>query len=260
MRLKGMIPIAGLSLFLGYLYKDISYYSEPPKQEYKQEFMAELGQFSESMKRSFPRNAKPIGTINITLYVDAEFKRNHDSWLDPTDNESWKMALEDSLEKAARRFYDDFKISFTVDDVRYWNPEEGQWLLMYGVLGNLLDMESESIGSIGITGMHMADRIAGISATTIENNRLELKAVIRDVKQMIIPQYENVPLENLIQHELSHWFGAQDSRGRLSSVMDYEYINEISEWDQANKTRMNREIQLILEYIELQKTLKTEPK
>src|SRR3989344_9298345 len=189
MRLKGIIQITGLGLFLGYLYKDISYYSEPPKQEYKQEFMAELRQFSESMKRSFPRNAKPLGTINITLYVDAEFKRNHDSWLDPTDNESWKTALEGSLEKAARRFYDDFEISFTVDDVRYWNPEEGQWPLMYGVLDNLFEMENESIGSIGITGMHMADPIAGLSATTIEHNKLELKAVVRDIKQMVIPLY-----------------------------------------------------------------------
>ena len=264
MRLKDIIPIAGIGLFLGYMYKDKTYYSEPPKQEYKQEFVEELGQFSNNMKRTFPRNADQIGTINITLYIDAEFKRNHDSWLDPTDNESWKGALEDSLEKASQRFYDEFKISFTVDDVKYWNPEEFQWSTMYGVLIHLASIENESIGSLGITGRYMDDITVGLAGVIkIEkDHKIALYATVRDLEYDILDPltYEEVPLENIIQHELSHWFGAIDSIYEKTSIMDYGHFTKTTEWDIANKTRMNEEIPIILEYIKLQKDLKTKPR
>lgn len=259
MRLKSIIPIAaGLGLFFGYLYKDVTYYSEPPKQEYKQEFIAELGQFSKSMKRTFPKNTNPTDTINITLHVDAEFKRNYDSWLDPTDNESWKMVLEDSMEKASQRFYDEFKIGFTVDDVKYWNPEKDEFTSMYGILVKLVDMKDESIGSLGITGRNMNDIIVGLASTTLKDRKIAFQAVIRALPSL--SRYKNAPLENLIQHELSHWFGALDSIGQTYSIMDYEHLTETSEWDSANKTEMHEEIPVILEYIELQKDLKTKPR
>lgn len=263
-KLASCILAGAIAAFLA---KDCSYNSTP-SERYKKEFETEISAFSETIKnRKFPRNAETDQVINLGVYVDAEFKRNHDHWLNPYDNDEWKSVLENSLERSSERFYDEFGLSFQVDSITYWDPywdqttnTEYQMLSMLYQLGN---KETNSPSMLGITGKRTGGTMAGLAELMLTPARPKPAAVVKDFRIPLLNLesllYTAAPLENLIQHEISHWFGAKDMIGIEKSVMDYEHIHETGTWDFRNKTRMSIYIPVILEYLEAQKDLKTKP-
>jgi len=261
MRLLNLCLPLALGWF-GYQGANHFYFSRPANEEYKQEFKSELPSFSEHMKRNFPEYADEDKLINLSLYVDAEFKRNNDHWLDPTDNDSWKANLEEELDKAARNFYNEFRVGFKVDSVEYWDPTITNPQPVTSFLEQLSEKEDSSHGRIGITGKNVLDRYGGMAYPNIvKKGKLSMDAVVRSLHNDIFSPtlYHEIPLGNLIQHEMSHWFGALDMQFGLESIMDYENLKS-TDWDLANKLRMDPRISLIKQAISLQKNLKTQPK
>ncbi len=256
--LRGLIT-AGIWASTVYIIGDYLYYSRPPSAEKKEAFQAELKDFSKTLERKFPKEAKTENVIDLTIMVDADFKRNHDSWLSPFDNDDWEEELNIGLEIAAQRFYEEFKIAFNVKHLQYWDPEIIDPIPMLGFLMQVEDSTNETIGIIGITGKHIVDPSGGY-ATVIGQEDINLISVVRDIRDPVIPEamiYKDIPLENLLQHEISHWFDAVDSEGMVDSIMDYETVTDTITWDEKNKTRMNETLPELLEYIKLQKDLKT---
>lgn len=263
--------------WLGYLGINHCYLSHPAKQEYKQEFQTELKTFSTTMNRKFPKNAEAKNAIELSIYVDAEFKRNHDHWLDPTDNEDWKEVLEESLEKAAQRFYEEFGLSFQVENAEYWDSKATTLLPTSALLNQLAKKESKTLGTIGLSGKKALHGALGAAEIRITYNELKLSLVAKDMRNSVLDPViiEEAPLDILIQHEMSHWFGALDilteeearrkppgytylPKGNEESIM--EYTLETTEWDKTNKQLMKVRIPLILKHAKAQKGLKTQQK
>ncbi len=244
-----------------FLAKDCSYNSTP-SEKYKQEFETEISAFSEAMKnRKFPRNANTDQMINLSVYVDAEFKRNHDHWLNPYDNDEWKTVLKNSLERSSERFHDEFGISFQVDSIAYWDPtwnpatpEDDQVAVM---LYQLENKKNPSPSLLGFTGKNTEGTIAGMADSRMTPKNPKPAAVIKDIRTSPLNpeflRYTRIPLENLIQHEISHWFGANDMIGIERSIMDYEYVRNTDTWDFRNKVIMNIYIPVVLDYLGTQK-------
>ncbi|MFH0752699.1 MAG: hypothetical protein V1914_03840 [archaeon] len=252
-------------IFLGALsvlaIRECSYHIGP-SERYRQEFQEEVKTYSEKIKnRRFPRNSKTENTINLTVYLDAEFKLNHDRWL--TIDTDWEKDFETSLEKAAKRFNEEFNINFQVDEVKYWNPEIESDKPLHKCIDHLFEKESDTIGVIGLTGKETYNTATIGVAQTKYLPKLKLATVIRDIRKSPIDLeyfiFHDLPLENLIQHEISHWFYAHDLLGIEKSVMDYNYIGKTNRWDHNNKLRMESRIPEILEATKAYKNLKTKP-
>jgi len=269
---KIAIPLAGAligaTFTLSSIYELINpiYYRDNVSQEYRAKFEQELEDYAPRIKRRFPAEGNPKLTVGITLYVDAEFKRNQDSRINPFDDDSWEDLLESSLEKSAKSLTEEFEVGLDINEVKPWNPEVKPKTKTKNLLYTLEKEDPPTEGAIAIIGRHIPDTYIGMA--TKEKHKGKYYTVVRDEKYLTELRVINAsPLTTLITHELSHWLGATDifppkkgcstAQNRETSIMDYCQNPPKLVWDQANKTTMRETVKRLIEEKHPRKDLKT---
>jgi len=164
----------------------------------------------------------PQRDVSVRAAADEEYVARFDQARDPYDQDQWKSEVKKAVALGNKAFLEEFNINFVVNDTVMWDSNDNttDLRILFSEARQEVDKGDKDIlviftaqlgsnygGPIGI-----ANKILGDS--------------------MIVIHRSSLFMDNLMQHEFSHIFGAPDHGDDSSKycIMSYSYVDFTNQW------------------------------
>ena len=167
----------------------------------------------------------PQRDISVRAAADEEYVARFDQARDPYDQDQYKSEMKKAVAQGNKAFLEEFKINFVVNNTVTWDSDDNTTDLRILFNEARLEVDKGSNDVLVIFTGQIDYLKAYFSGSPIG-------LAFRPEASIMVIHRSSLFMDNLMQHEFSHIFGAPDHGDDASKycIMSYSYVDITNHW------------------------------